>query len=111
LSRIDLPLRYIAILVLLSLSVSALTGSFTLPVWLAWKLALFAGVIACGLGIRIQLLQFYKVWGLMDKEGSSDAYEISIRQTYVKATAILIAIWVCIAGIVVLSVMKASLVS
>lgn len=111
LSRIDLPLRYIAILVLLSLSVSAWAGAFALPVWLAWKLALFAGVIACGLGIRIQLLHFYKVWGLINQEGSSDAYELSIRQIYVKATAVLIALWICIAGIVVLSVMKASLVS
>lgn len=106
LAAIDRGVRFIAIAALFALAGSLLAGWLPGPRWLAVKLALFAGVIACGLGIRGQLLRFYGTWRVIAREGSSEALEADIRTIYVAATAILVGLWMLIAGIVGLSVLK-----
>jgi hypothetical protein len=106
LAAIDRGLRYLAFATLL---VGFITGVFQLvsiPLWLAIKLLLFAGVIACGVGIRFALMAFFHVWNEIERDGSTDARESAIRRVYVQATGILVGLWACIAGIVVLSVVK-----
>lgn len=103
---IDRGLRYFAIAVLLGLAVLALAGRLEVPAWLAWKLVAFAGVVACGLGIRFALIDFYRTWQVIAREGSNDVREQEIRRTYVRATSVLGLLWVFIAAIVALSVVK-----
>jgi len=105
-AMIDRGLRYFAIAVLLGLAALALAGRLAVPAWLAWKLVAFAGVVACGLGIRFALIDFYRTWQVIAREGSNDAREQEIRRTYVRATSVLGLLWVFIAAIVVLSVVK-----
>lgn len=106
LAAMDRGLRYAAIVVLLALAGLAIAGQGAMPAWLAWKLAAFAGVIACGLGIRFALMAFYRTWTEIAREGSSDEREQVIRRTYVQATSVLGLLWVFIAAIVALSILK-----
>ena len=82
-------------------------GMVPLPLWLGTKLFLFAGVMACGLIIRLFLLRFFAIWAEIKQHGGDEAKENRIRDTYVKATAALIVLWFFIAGIVWLSFAKA----
>ena len=77
-----------------------------MPEWLRWKLALFAGVIACGVGIRFALIAHFRTWAVMARDGSTEATNAIIRRTYVRATSILGLLWIFIAAITVLSVSK-----
>lgn len=76
------------------------------PTWLRWKLALFAGVIACGIGIRQILIGFFATWSMIRRNGVTDAANLAVRRAYVRATSILVILWLCITAIVVLSVTK-----
>jgi hypothetical protein len=106
LAAIDRAVRY-AVMAALVLSFAVATLKLTdLPLWLAVKFLLFAGVIACGVAIRFALIEFFRVWRDIEREGSTEAREVVIREIYVRATGVLIGLWLCIAGIVVLSVWK-----
>ncbi|MBM3515050.1 MAG: hypothetical protein FJX59_15260 [Alphaproteobacteria bacterium] len=106
LAGIDRLIRYAAIAALVTTALAALTGSFDLQGWLVWKFIAYAGVISCGLSIRFFIMDFYRAWVEIAKNGSTDANEAVIQKTYVGATAVLVGLWVFIAIIVVLSVWK-----
>jgi hypothetical protein len=106
LAAIDRAIRYVAIIALLGIAALSANGRMGLPGWLAWKLVAFAGVIACGLGIRFTLMSFYRTWMEIARGGSNDARELEIRRTCVRATSVLGLLWVFIAAVTVLSVMK-----
>ncbi len=106
LAAIDRALRYVVMLALLLIAATAVSGALAMPTWLAWKLALFAGVMACGVGIRFALMGYFAHWRVLAEHGSNDAIEADIRRSYWRATAILIGLWVFIAAIVVLSILK-----
>jgi hypothetical protein len=106
LAALDRGIRYAAIIALLGLGALAAAGETPLQAWLAWKLAAFAGVIACGLGIRFALMSFYRTWTEIAREGSSDAREGAVRRTYVQATTVLGLLWLLIAAVVALSILK-----
>jgi multisubunit Na+/H+ antiporter MnhB subunit len=103
LGRIDRSMRYLAIVVALALAGVGLSGYLQLPGWLAVKLALFAGAIISGLGIRFELVRYFKVWDQIAGGGSTAARETLLRRRYASATAVLIVLWLFIAGIVALS--------
>ena len=106
LASIDMSVRYALMAALAAAAVAALGGALALPTWLALKLALFAGVIACGLGIRWSIIRYYRDWAALEREGSSVALESRLQRRYWQATTILIGLWVLIGGIVALSVAK-----
>jgi hypothetical protein len=105
LAALDRALRYLAIAGLAGLAGAALAGRLALPSWLAWKLALLAGAIACGLGIRYALVAFFRTWDATPAQ-PGPAQEERIRRGYARATAVLVLLWVCLAGIATLSVLK-----
>lgn len=105
-AAIDRGIRYVALAGLAATGLLTATGRIGLEPWLAWKLAAFAGVIACGLGIRFALMVFYRTWRQVAREGSNDAREREIRRCYVQATSILGLLWLLIAVIVLLSIAK-----
>jgi hypothetical protein len=106
LAAFDRGLRYVAVAGLIGIAAAGQRWWPALPQWLAWKLAAFAGVIACGLGIRFALISFYRTWMEIAQQGSTDAREAQIRRTYVQATSVLVLLWVFIAVVVALSVLR-----
>lgn len=106
LALIDRSIRYVLLVTLVAIGALTAIGVFNLQGWLAWKLALFGGVIACGVGIRFSLIEFFRVWREIEANGSDEAREISIRKIYVAGTSILGLLWIFIAAIVGLSIMK-----
>ncbi len=106
LAALDRNVRYVVMVGLVAVAVWALLSAGDVPKWLAWKLLLFAGVIACGVGIRFSIIDFFRTWVIIEREGSSEEAERAIRHIYAYGTAILGGLWLLIAGIVVLSVWK-----
>ena len=106
LGAIDRACRYVLMAVLVGIALKLLGGCWPMPEWLRWKLALFAGVIACGVGIRFALIAHFRTWAVMAREGPTDETNAIIRRTYVRATSVLVLLWVFIAAIAVLSVWK-----
>lgn len=106
LGAIDRGSRYLLMTLLACISVGLLGRGWATPGWLRLKLALFAGVMACGVGIRLALLAHFRVWKAMAREGPSDQSNALIRSIYIKATSILGLLWMLIACIVIVSVWK-----
>ena len=106
LAAIDRSSRYLLMTVLLALAAGLIGSSWSLPAWLRWKLAAFAGVVACGVGIRFALIAHFRTWAVMRRDGPTDATNAIIRRTYVRATSVLVLLWLLIAAIVLLSVWK-----
>lgn len=106
LARLDRLIRSLLMAVLVVGGLSAVYGAISLHGWLAWKLILFGGVIACGIGIRYSMIRFFGVWREIEAGGSNPDLEEAIQKVYVSSTSILGLLWVCIAGIVVLSILK-----
>lgn len=106
LALLDRLIRYALLAALVLGGLAAVFGAFTLQGWLAWKLVLFGAVIACGLGIRYYIIQFFGIWRQIEAQGSNSARERAIRRNYTAGTSILGLLWLCIAAITILSVLK-----
>lgn len=76
------------------------------PLWLRLKLALFAGVMACGVGIRLALIAHFRLWADMQRHGPTPERDAAVLATYWRATAILALLWAFIAAIVAVSILK-----
>lgn len=105
----DHAVRHAVLLALLVHGALSLTGLLRAPGWLAWKVILFAGVIVCGVGIRLTLVRYFAVWQEIGAHGSDAALESRLRQDYRRATSVLVVLWLLIAAITVLSVVKPAL--
>lgn len=106
LGAIDRGSRYILMALLVAAAVGLIGGQWPLPGWLRWKLALFAGVLMCGVGIRIALISHFRTWAVMAREGPTDETNAIIKRTYVRATAVLLLLWLFISAITILSIWK-----
>jgi hypothetical protein len=107
LASIDRGLRYLLIITLVAVWATAIFGSSQLRPWLAWKLLMFAGVLLCGVGIRVQIMRFFQIWKATGDQGLSDESQQQVEDIYVRATAILVGLWVFIGAVVFLSIGKA----
>lgn len=106
LALVDRGSRYVLMALLLGIALGLVGAGWELPSWLRWKLGLFAGVIACGVGIRLALIDHFRTWAVMAAEGPTSERNAVIKRTYVRATSVLVLLWVFIGGIAVLSVAK-----
>lgn len=106
LGAIDRGSRYLFMALLATLATGVIAGDWEMPLWLRLKVALFAGVMACGVGIRFALISHFRTWAIMARDGPTDATNDVIKRTYVKATSILVLLWLFIAAIVAVSVWK-----
>ncbi|MFT7528484.1 MAG: hypothetical protein ACI9LY_003646 [Arenicella sp.] len=103
---IERDFRLIVIGVLLIISGLGVIAEAYLPFWLAVKLFLFAGVIACGLGMRIVLLRQGTVWQRMREHGPILSDDVVSRKIYFQAAIILMLLWTLVASITALSLFK-----
>lgn len=106
LGAIDRTSRYVLMAVLVAIAIKLVGGNWPMPEWLRWKLALFACVMMCGVGIRLALIAHFRTWAIMAREGPTEETNAIIKRTYVRATSVLVLLWVFIGGITVVSVMK-----
>ena len=106
LGTIDRGSRYVLMAALLALAFGMFGGAWELPLWLRLKIGLFAGVMASGVGIRLALISHFRTWAVMATEGPNDTTNAIIERTYVRATAVLVGLWLFIAAIVAVSVIK-----
>lgn len=106
LAAIDRGMRNVLIVLLLAIAAGLIGGGWELPTWLRYKLACFAGVILCGVGIRFALIDHFRTWAIMAKSGPTDETNAVIRTTYWRGTSVLILLWIFIAAIAVISVLK-----
>ncbi len=106
LAFVDRASRYVFMIGLIAIAAGLLGETWAIPNWLRWKLAAFAGVIACGIGIRFALIAHFKTWSDMATGNQTPANNAIIKRTYVRATSILVLLWVFIGIIVVLSIDK-----
>ncbi len=106
LAALDRGSRYVLMAVLLLMSVGLIGGNWPIPLWLRFKFAAFAGVIATGVLVRLQLIRFFRVWGEMKSAGVTDARNARVIALEKQATFLIVMIWVFIAIIVALSLFK-----
>ena len=106
LARLDRSVRYLAVIAALVIGISGMAGYFALAGWLSLKLLLVAGAIVCGLGIRFELVRYFRVWHEIRREASSVALERLLRRRYATATALLVMLWAFVTAIVAISVFK-----
>lgn len=106
LMAIDRGSRWVILAALVAIAVGLIGGDWDMPLWMRWKLALFAGVIACGVGLRLGLVSHFRTWQIMARDGPTDETNEIVRVTYWRITSILFLLWTFIAGITALSVLK-----
>ena len=74
-------------------AVSLVTDRPLAAPWLAWKVILFAAVLACGIGIRHYIREAYRVWPrIWDGRGTASD-EQSVRTAMNRATCVLWLLW------------------
>lgn len=106
LGAIDRSSRYVLMTLLVAVALGLIGAAWPTPLWLRWKLALFAGVLMSGVGIRLALISHFQTWAIMARDGPSEAHNLIIKATYLRATAVLLLLWIFVAGIVIISVWK-----
>ncbi len=106
LAAIDRGSRYFFMALLVAIAFGIIGNDWNMPPWLRLKLALFAGVMACGVGIRIALIAHFRTWAVMSRQGPTRETNAIIRRTYVRATSVLVLLWVFIAAIIGVSILK-----
>ena len=105
LAFLDRLIRYVLLAALVPGGLAAIFVGFAQG-WLAWKLVLFGAVIACGIGIRHYIIQFFAIWRQIEAKGSNSPRELAIRRNYAAGTSMLGLLWLCIAAITILSITK-----
>ncbi|MDX1517383.1 MAG: hypothetical protein R3288_11115 [Woeseiaceae bacterium] len=108
LATVDRASRYVLIAVLSLFAIGLIGGQWPTPAWLRWKLGLFAAVMACGVGIRLILIEHYRVWAIIERRGATRAANLKLRHIYRRSSAVLALLWILIIAIAALSVAKPS---
>lgn len=106
LATFDRASRYALMALFLALAFGLVGGDWPMPQWLRWKLGLFAGAMMCGVGIRYALIDHFRTWAIMAKDGPTPQTNAIIRRTYVRGTSVLVLLWVFIVAIVLVSLIK-----
>jgi hypothetical protein len=97
LNKIDVGFRYVLIAVLLVTGLASVFADGPMAAkWLGAKVALFALIIACGLGIRYYIIQVYAVLPQYRAEGSTPATEAVFTHALNWGSYVLFGLWTLI---------------
>ena len=93
--QIDLWFRIAVVLLLGGWAIAGLLGMAPIHAdWLALKILIFAGLVACGVYIRIHLKPFVAAFGQLMSQGSSPAVESQLGQSLARVRPAVYLIWV-----------------
>lgn len=87
-------------------ALSLATGAPFAAPWLAYKVILFGGVIACGLGIRHYLRRYLEIWPRAVDGTATDEDERRLVLTMRQATVVLVLLHAQVVAIGLLGVLK-----
>lgn len=94
LNRMDLTLRYTLIVVLFLIGAGSVLGEGPLAAkWLGAKVALYALIIACGMGIRHYIAKVYAIFPQYQAEGSTPEIESVITHALNWGSYVLYVLW------------------
>lgn len=97
LRRTDLVIRLVLAPVLLVLAAWSLIGDGPFKVdWVAWKLLLFALILAAGIGIRFGLQRFSPVFGSIITDGSTPEREQALQASLKPLYPLVGGIWIAV---------------
>lgn len=108
LAAFDRYSRYVLMAGLFAIAIGLIGGEWNLPFWIRVKLALFAAVMACGVGIRLSVLARFRTWAVMQRDGVTDEHNAIVKRTYFISTSILVLLWLMIFTMVGISIYKPS---
>ncbi len=92
--QIDLWFRIGVVAVLVALGLMTLLGNGPFgPDWLAAKILIFAGLVACGIWIRIQLKPFVPAFGALMTAGSTPQTEATLSRSLARCRPAVYLIW------------------
>ena len=92
LARVDFWFRIAVVLLLLLFAGMALAGDNSAD-WAAWKLGIFAAMVACGIAIRINLKPFGPAFGDLMSNGPSDASNHAMESSIARCRPYVWLIW------------------
>jgi len=100
LARLDWRSRHVLIAAFLAIGVLSLaTGAPLQAPWLAWKAILFAGVLACGIGIRFYIADAYRAWPRIWAGQGNEADDATVRTAMRRGTYVLWLLWALLVAI------------
>jgi len=94
LTTFDFFFRLTLSLGLIAAGLYSLLGPGALPYWVAAKLAIFGGLIGCGLVVRIKLKPFGPAFANLARGEASDADNAAIRSSLGGTRPFVITIWI-----------------
>lgn len=95
LTKFDFNFRIVVILSCLYIAISSLvsTEGIIRADYLAWKLIVFAALVACGLGIRVMLKPFVPAFVQMMQSGPNDKIDALLNNTIARVRPFVYLIW------------------
>ena len=93
LSRIDFGLRILIVVLTAGIASWALATN-ALVYWVAWKLLVFAGLVSCGLMIRIRLKPFAAAFAALARGTPGSGDNQTIREVFASTRPFVVAIWI-----------------
>ncbi len=94
LKRFDFVFRIAVVLAIFAYLLAAqLQPGLIAASWLAWKLLIFALLVSCGIGIRIQLKPFVPAFTRLMQEGPSDEVNDILEASVARSRPFVAAIW------------------
>lgn len=95
LTTVDFAFRTAVVMTLLALSGAALGGFIAgFTTWAAIKLAIFAGLVVCGLLVRIRLKPFGPAFAALAADRAGDAENLAIRRSIGGTRPFVVTIWI-----------------
>lgn len=93
-SQLDLYFRVAVVMGLAALALTSIVGNGPINAgWLAAKILIFAGLVACGIYIRLQLKPFVAAFGQLMTQGSSADVEQTLDRSLGRCRPAVYLIW------------------
>jgi hypothetical protein len=94
LSQLDFYFRILIVLLLIGYAGGALlNGTWINADWAAWKLLVFGAMVACGIGIRINLKPFIPAFTAMMANGANEATDAAMENSIRRCRPFVWCIW------------------
>jgi hypothetical protein len=93
LAKTDFYFRLGVVALLVIYGTAALVTEGATADWIAWKILVFAALVSCGIGIRVNLKPFLPAFVEMMSKGPSDAGNIAMAQSISRCRPYVWCIW------------------